>query len=118
MTIGLGCALENLLLAAAVSGWRTRLALLPDAGDPTHVARVELARGDASTSPLHAAIGQRHTNRGPYAARPMEPSVFTALEALGLEFPKLALRWFVSDAQRREIGGHVVDATAAIIAWP
>ncbi|HEU5293878.1 MAG TPA: hypothetical protein VFU71_03720 [Burkholderiaceae bacterium] len=116
MHIGLGCALENLLLAAAASGWRTRLAMLPDASDVSHVARIELSRGDSNASPLHAAIAQRHTNRGPYAARALEPSVFAALEALGGEFPQLALRWFVTDAQRREIGAHIVDATAAIVA--
>jgi hypothetical protein len=116
MHMGLGCALENLLLAAVASGWRPRLALLPDPINRSHVARVELARGDASTSPLHAAIGQRHTNRGPYAPRPLEPSVFAELEALGAELPQLAVRWFATEAQRREVGAHIVDATAAIVA--
>jgi hypothetical protein len=114
--MGLGCALENLLLAAVASGWRPRLALLPDPVNRSHVARVELARGDARTSPLHAAIGQRHTNRGPYTARPLESSVFAELEALGAELTQLAVRWFATEAQRREIGAHIVDATAAIVA--
>jgi hypothetical protein len=116
MHMGLGCALENLLLAATASGWHARLAMLPDSAVDSHVARIELSRGDASASPLHAAIAQRHTNRGPYAARALAPSVFAALEALGGEFPQLALRWFVTEAQRREFGAHIVDATAAIVA--
>ena len=44
MHIGLGAALENLLLAAAVHGYSAKLALLPDAADPTLVARVALSQ--------------------------------------------------------------------------
>ena len=45
MHIGLGCALENLLLAAAANGYTTQVTLLPDASDATWVARVDLAPG-------------------------------------------------------------------------
>ena len=60
MHIGLGAALENLLLAATVHGYSARLALLPDSADPTLVARVALARG----APRHASGRWRHCSPG------------------------------------------------------
>jgi hypothetical protein len=117
MHIGLGCALENLLLAAAASGWAPQLALFPDAGNPAHVARIALARGGApAASPLHAAIPERHTNRGAYFTRSLEPSVFAALDALRADIPQLAVRWFTSEAQRRAVAAHIVEASQAIVA--
>src|SRR5450432_482592 len=45
MHIGLGCALENLLLAATANGYITQVTFLPDAADATLVARIGLTRG-------------------------------------------------------------------------
>jgi hypothetical protein len=122
MHIGLGCALENLLLAASSLGWSTRAVLLPDAGAPSLVARIALARAAASTAaavaltPLVAAIPARHTNRGAYVARALEPTVFTALDALRADLPTIALRWFTGAAERRALGARIVEATTAIVA--
>src|SRR5512138_1064112 len=43
MYIGLGCALENMLLAARVEGFTATLALIPDPADETHVAHLDLS---------------------------------------------------------------------------
>jgi len=64
--IGLGCALENLVLAAAARGYDPTVALMPTTSDPTHVATIELAAGEPQSSSLYDAIGDRHSNRGPY----------------------------------------------------
>lgn len=117
MHMGLGCALENLVLAARAGGHRTVLTLLPEGADAAHVANVELESGDPDTSPLFAAIPHRHTNRGPYdTARPVAPEMYKALAGLGLDLPGVEVIWFTSDAQRRRIGELVVAATKAIIA--
>ena len=42
--IGLGCAVENLVLAAGARGYTATVALMPEAIDPTHVASVTLTR--------------------------------------------------------------------------
>src|SRR5204862_7077994 len=105
MHIGIGCAIENLLLAARAAGWSPQLALFPNPADATQVARVGLVRGEASVSPLHAAIPLRHTNRGAYdTRRPLEPSVFAALDGLRADLPPLSVRWLSSAAERRSIG--------------
>jgi hypothetical protein len=117
MYIGLGCALENLLLAAPAAELVPTLALLPTAGDTAHVAQVTLAPGRTAASPLYAAIAQRHTNRGAYdLQRPIEASALAALEALGSDLPQVAVRWFTGAAQRRDIGARIVEASAAITA--
>ena len=50
--MGVGCALENLLLAAPAAGWTTRLAMFPDRDDPSQVARVGLHPRPAPASPI------------------------------------------------------------------
>ena len=118
MHIGLGCALENLLLAASAQGFEYRLTLFPEPADVTLVARIELESRSKRNeiSPLYAAIPRRHTNRGAYdAARPIDLSVFDELQALGRDFPSVSVRWLTSVDSRRRIGELVVQATEAII---
>lgn len=66
MHIGLGCAIENLVIAAAGAGRRANVTLMPDAGDETHVARVALEPSEPVGGALYRAIARRHTNRGAY----------------------------------------------------
>src|SRR5262245_8899788 len=66
MTMGLGCALENLRIAAFHDGYTPTLKLMPEAGNATHVARIELAKSTALPSKLYDAIPNRHTNRAAY----------------------------------------------------
>jgi hypothetical protein len=118
MQIGLGCALENLILAASAQGFGHRLALFPSPSEIAHVARVDLEAGSEpkSVSPLYAAIPHRHTNRGPYdTARALDPSVFDEMQALGKDLPSVSVRWFTSVDSRRHMGELVVQATEAII---
>jgi hypothetical protein len=118
MHIGLGCALENLILAASARGFGHRLALFPNPGEIAHVARLDLEAGSEPKriSALYAAIPHRHTNRGAYdTGRPLDSSVFDEMEALGKDLPSVSARWFTSADSRRHIGELVVQATEAII---
>ena len=70
--IGLGCALENVALAAGAHGLRDRTNV-PDgllASQPAEalrmVAQVDLDPGPRLQSALYGAIPNRHTNRGLY----------------------------------------------------
>jgi nitroreductase len=116
MHIGLGCALENLLLAAPAAGWQARVALFPNSGDPGHVARVTLARGGAPVSPLLAAIPLRHTNRGAYDPRPLPESSLRALSGLGADLPEVSVRFITGEQERRDMGARIVEASQAIVA--
>lgn len=82
MYIGLGCALENLLLAAEALGYATQVALLLDASDETWVARVDLTPGSAMVPDLYPLIPQWHTNRYPYdTGRPVTGATLDTLRS-------------------------------------
>jgi hypothetical protein len=117
MYMGLGCALENLLLAAKANGYDYRLRLMPDSTDPTHVAQVDLTVGKPETSDLYQAVPRRHTNRGPYdTSRSITPEVLKTIQELGIDMPDVTVFWFVSDQERSRVGDLIVQATKAIIA--
>jgi hypothetical protein len=116
MHIGLGCALENLLLAAQAKGYKSQLTLEPKGADSSHVARIDLSPAPPLGSELYDAMPRRHTNRGPYdQTRPLSPDVFSSLESLREPTPEVALQWFHSAAERARLGALLVDATKAII---
>ncbi len=113
--IGLGCALENLLLAARARGYTYQLSLAPDTADRTLAARVQLAPGGADVSPLYAAIPHRRTNRFAYdTVRPVAQATLDALGQLGADDPDVTLTWFASEGQRASLGGLLVEAARAI----
>jgi hypothetical protein len=68
MHIGIGCAVENLLLAAEHSGYTWKLDSAPPANSFSlqPVLRVVLTEASSRTSDLYASIPKRHTNRGRY----------------------------------------------------
>jgi hypothetical protein len=116
MYIGLGCALENLLLAADAQGFDRQLTLMPDQSKPTHVARIDLSPGKPLNSKLYEAIPLRHTNRGIYdVERSLDQETLQALEQLGNNQSQIKVFWFTTEAQRRQLGNAIVEATQAII---
>jgi hypothetical protein len=116
MHAGLGCALENLVLAAGASGYSAAVTIAPGRldlasgdGRPVRVAVVDLARAPRSASALYDAIPIRHTNRQLYdPSKSLPASFISALSAL----PKGDdVRMFlVTDDQQRH---QMVDATMA-----
>lgn len=117
MHVGLGCALENLLLAASASGYKYKLSLLPNPNDLTHMARVRLTVGEAQPNALYDAIAQRHTNRGRYdTTREVSSETLQSISSLRVGLPNVTVHWFSSAAQRERLGSLIVEATAAIIA--
>ena len=113
--IGLGCALENLVLAASARGYRATVTLFPNAADKTHVARVSFVDGPPHASSLHDAIGDRHTNRGPYADEVVAGDVLAMLESVSAGLDDMSVRWFTTAADRAALGALIIDATQAII---
>jgi nitroreductase len=80
--IACGCALFNLRLALAAQGTPAAYRLLPDPGDPLLVARLTPEQRRAPTpveQRLYAAIPRRHSNRAPFAERPVPVQVRTEL---------------------------------------
>jgi len=109
--IGMGCALENLMLAAVANGYAAKLTLLPGklgsdpvAPEPQLLARVDLAPGTREESELYDAIPRRHTNRGAYLPqKPIPPEVIESLSRLPGDESEVKIFLFTADADRRKI---------------
>ena len=115
MYVGLGCALENLLLTADARGYAWQLTLLPERGNPTHAASITLEPGRPTPGALYDAIPRRHTNRGPYdPTRPVERDLLDDMARTAGEDTRLL--WFVDERDRRRLGDLIVRATEAVVA--
>lgn len=106
--VGLGCALENLVLACAPRGLRPAVTLLPDGGGD-RVAHVGLLPTAPGTDPLAEAIDRRHTHRGPFLPTPLTAGTLQALAG-----PAEPVHWVVDD--RAALGRLLVDAAEALVA--
>lgn len=133
---GLGCALENLVLAAQAKGYTYDLELMPDPTNRTHVASINLETNtksdndkivnisSASSGPqvlsLYNAIPRRHTNRGPYDMnKPVTQNILQSLRSLKQTISPgglLDVFWFTTVDQRRKVGDLILQATQAILA--
>ena len=115
MVAGLGCAIENISVAAAVAGMATRLEVVSAGGPLT--AQVALSPAESPEgADLYAAIPQRHTNRGPYSTERQVPTETLAqAEARLGTLSRVRLSWLEGGACDR-FGTLVNDATAVIIA--
>jgi hypothetical protein len=117
MYIGLGCALENLMVAARGRGYEPRLVLFPSGGKQSLVARVELKPGTAAEVPHYRAIGQRHTNRSPYdRERDLGPAVIEAFNKQVLSRNATLLSFPASDREGKLFAEGTIEATAKYIA--
>lgn len=115
--IGVGCALENLLIAAQAKGYDLRLAILPSPTDPTLIAHVELGRGTESSHALYQAIPKRHTSRAPYdTSRALSQETLGALDSAVADIPGAAVVWITADAQKQQIGQLIVEGAKAFAA--
>ena len=121
MHLGIGAAIENLVLAACVSGWTAevtpvdgKLALSPP-DTPIPVAQISLTSVSASCHALVRAIPIRHTNRGAYRVDQAvaRPQLSRFAELVASDSTRVV---FVEDPQaRRELGAVIIEATDRIV---
>lgn len=78
ITIGLGCFIEQMVLAAGAEGYTAELTLFPD-GDGGPVARAEFAQG-AEADPLAEQILNRRSCKEPFADTPVSAAAANELE--------------------------------------
>jgi hypothetical protein len=124
--IGLGCALENLMLAARAGSYNATLNLLPGKlgpipGEPKPklVARIDLAPGKPGDSELYAAIPHRHTNRSAYIPqKPVPPQFIDALSRVAGDETDVRIFLFQAEADRRRIVQASATANVALYSDP
>jgi nitroreductase len=112
--IGLGCALENLVLAAARHGRSTTVKLLPDPSDETHVAAIDLIPAAPTGSELYDAIARRHTNRTQYLESEPPAGLEQAIRTVCTE-PGVHLTWLASAQSKQRFADATLAATQAIV---
>ncbi len=111
LEISLGCALENLALAGAANGYRTRIAV---SGHSDRIARVHLEPGERARSPLYEAIPNRHTNRYPFEhGRPITAQHLGAMTSLARGLPGTSVAWSADRRSRHAMSQTLIDATEA-----
>lgn len=114
--VSLGCALENIVIAAASQNMTTTVEY-NGAPPAAHVARVSLLGGGsvARDTRLAQAIPTRRTNRGPYD---LERGVGAeALHALGvLVEGSVQLHWLTDPGERARFADLSIEATEAHVA--
>jgi len=115
--IGLGCALENLLIAAQAKGYDPRLTILPNPSNPTLIGHIDLGSGPESNSRLYRAIPKRHTSRAPFdTSHAVAQETLAALDAAVADISGASVLWLTSDAQKRQIGQLIVEGAQAFAA--
>jgi nitroreductase len=118
--IGLGAALENLVVAAEATGYRAGVTLMPEGAHSDHAARIELSRATKHNAFLVDQIAKRHTNRYAFVAdKDVPTAALAAISGLGdASTSDARVLWFSSNRQRSQLGSLLVAATEAIIRDP
>lgn len=87
LIISLGCALENLAVAARHEGFAVETRVFPQELDGIIIRlRPMLFPPDPEKEALFEAIGHRQTTRSPYDGQPLAPEILTALEEVPMEY--------------------------------
>lgn len=122
MYLGLGCAIENMVIAGRAEGYDCRVTLasgqLPDTEPPfaQPAAVLQLTPGQKAPDPLYNAIPHRHTNRAAYDTDKPVPEQLLATAGRLIRDDAVDLKLFLSADDKQAFAQGTVEATEAIIA--
>jgi nitroreductase len=124
MVLSLGCALENMMLAAGAGRFEPglelppgRLSLGPPPVTDEPVAVIQLKHRERRENELFDAIARRHTHRGSYQAdRTLPPGLQDEMQGLVTDASEIRLFVFGDGANKSTLGELTVSATADIVA--
>ena len=121
LTISLGCALENLLVAAEHFGYGHATTYVPEGEESDLAAVVELRpNGEAREGrpeELFDAIPERRTNHNVFDGRPLPQDVWERLQACD-DGDEVSLRLTDDPAIKREVDEMIAEADAIQFADP
>jgi nitroreductase len=116
MRLGLGCALENLVLAARANSFAPAVSYVPDGQNPDHVACVKLNEGDKTVDDRFKAIPLRHTNRYAYdKAKKIDDAARGRMKAVVDDPETRLLLWDSDSSEGRAFHDLTLDATMTLI---
>jgi len=108
--IAIGCLIENVVLAASAAGYEAAVEDLPQGGGPELAAILTFAPRAPREEPLSLYIGNRMTNRKPYATRPISTSLEAELAQSVSALPGLRLELLTSRPAKRACARLVMSA--------
>jgi hypothetical protein len=116
--VGLGAAIENMVLHASDRGLAADVELLPYGARANHAARLAVTPATRRATVLGAQIPRRHTNRYPFVVdKDVPATALVQMRALADDaLPDLDVYWITEEHARRDLGELLVDATEAIVA--
>lgn len=119
--ISIGCALENLLVAAEHFGLGHQTDYLPDPKNPMHAATVRFGvkrqRSTERAADLLPMMVVRHTNHGEYDGRPIPAAVLDRLQGCCVE-QGIAVFLTPDESIKQKVDELVVRADAVEFADP
>jgi nitroreductase len=119
MSIGLGCAVENMAVAASGAGLAAAITLTPRPGERTHAAHIACSPAAPTLHPLAAAIVARRTNRGAYdSGRRISDRDLAALRDLQRDEPCRLLLFPRGSREAERLAALTNTATEEIITDP
>jgi hypothetical protein len=83
--ISLGCATENVVLAAKAQGLRSQIEVLPDAATNTSSITIHFTEGLPADTLWLALIDKRQSNRSVYSGEPLTEAELKGLRSVELE---------------------------------
>lgn len=97
--LGCGAVLDHCVVALAAAGWHPRVHRLPDRGDDSHLAILDVVEQPPSDGHLElaAAITRRHADRRPYGAQHLPAAT---LELLYIRAARLGIELAVVPRSR------------------
>jgi hypothetical protein len=111
--VSLGCALENLVLAAGANGYATDITLAQRNAEGL-VASIGIRPAPVVVSDLYREIGNRRSNRSKYRDTPVSPEISEAMSSLVDDTVGPArLVWLTTEAEKRKFSALIVEATKA-----
>lgn len=124
MHLGLGCALENMMLAAKADGYEVGLTLadgelgpIPARPGRRLVAQLQLRPARPAADLLYAAIPDRHTDRAHYESeRPLPQELLEGFRAMPAEDEAVRVLLFPQPDSRARIAEIIIETTEDIIA--
>jgi hypothetical protein len=121
--VGLGCAVENMCVAAPTAGYSVTVESVEDtlqlhrgSEHPQLVATLRCVPASLPPDPLYEALPERHTNRLPYRQQALPSSFQTALLALPQSLPRTKLFLFTSRPERQGVAELVSQSDKTVYA--
>ncbi|MGA1828941.1 hypothetical protein, partial [Microbacterium sp.] len=114
----LGCAAENMVVAARAQGLDAAVAVLPVASDPRLLARIALSSGRAPSDQERmraAAIPHRHSDRGPFTGDTLDPDTLASFTSLAAPDESARLVIIDEPASLAAISDVMVRATQSVV---